>query len=175
MDLEVAPLDRRRHDRARFACGVRVLDQYLHRLAGQDVRRGVAKVWVLTDRARPNEPLGFYTLSAAQLQQWEALGLEGKAPPSYALPAARIGRLAVASSVQGNGLGAVLLADAIVRSLEGPLGVCLVVVDAKDEAARSFYVRFGFEDLAIVGYRAARWPRPMYIPRAQAAAVGARA
>jgi hypothetical protein len=49
-------------DRVSFSCGVPSLDAYLHRQAGQDMRRRLASVFVL--RA-PNavSVIGYYTLS----------------------------------------------------------------------------------------------------------------
>ena len=63
------------------------------------------------------------------------------------VPAALLGRLAVARSHQERGLGGALLADAIQRSARAELGVFAMVVDAKDDAARRFYEHFGFARL----------------------------
>ena len=67
-----------------------------------------------------------------------------KLPRYPVVPAALLGRLAVARSHQGRGLGGVLLADALKRSARAELGVFAMVVDAKDEAARRFYEHHGF-------------------------------
>jgi GNAT superfamily N-acetyltransferase len=52
-------------------------------------------------------------------------------------------------STQGQGLGAFLLVDALRRSqfIAEQIGVRAVEVDAIDEAARRFYVKFGFTPL----------------------------
>jgi GNAT superfamily N-acetyltransferase len=60
------------------------------------------------------------------------------------VPAALLGRLAVAQTYQGKGLGGVLLADAVLRTARAELGVFAMLVDAKDEAAQRFYEHYGF-------------------------------
>ena len=60
------------------------------------------------------------------------------------VPAALLGRLAVARTQQGLGLGGVLLADALKRSAGAEMGVFAMVVDAENEAAQRFYEHHGF-------------------------------
>ena len=63
-----------------------------------------------------------------------------------AVPAALIGRLARDLRVRGQGVGDLLLADAVRRVLQAnrTLAVFAIVVEAKDEAAARFYAAFGF-------------------------------
>jgi predicted N-acetyltransferase YhbS len=65
---------------------------------------------------------------------------------SEVLPAVLIGKLALDASLQGQGLGASLLADAAQRIVEATETVAarLVVVDAIDGKAATFYEHFGF-------------------------------
>jgi predicted GNAT family N-acyltransferase len=63
------------------------------------------------------------------------------------VPSIRLGRLAVDRSVRGQGLGARLLANAVIRSTSNVSAWALMVVDAKDDTACSFYRKFGFESL----------------------------
>jgi len=81
--------------------------------------------------------VGFYTLTAT------SIALDALAPelikklPRYPLvPAALLGRIAIAASSQGKGLGAALLADAFLRVARVEMGVYAMLVDAKDEAAQ---------------------------------------
>jgi predicted GNAT family N-acyltransferase len=60
------------------------------------------------------------------------------------VPAIRLGRLAVAKQEQGKGLGRYLLTEAMIRCLQNEIAWALLVVDAKDDAARQYYQRFGF-------------------------------
>jgi predicted N-acetyltransferase YhbS len=66
--------------------------------------------------------------------------------PRHPIPVVLLARLAVDKAVQGRGLGAFLLADAMRRTLSAAqtIGVRALLVHATDEGARSFYARFGF-------------------------------
>ena len=63
---------------------------------------------------------------------------EAKELPRLDVPVVLIGKLAVDRSVQGQGLGALLLVDALRRSLQisEQVGIRAVGVDAIDDAAR---------------------------------------
>ncbi len=69
--------------------------------------------------------------------------------PRYPIPVAHLGRLAVDRQAKGQGLGKALLADALKRILAvaDQLGVYAVEVFALNEAARDFYIKFGFRPL----------------------------
>ena len=128
-----------------FSCGQPALDRYLRERASQDVRRGIAQVFVALDDDRTTIT-GFYTLSATSFER-EALPLPlGKKPPHHPVPAALLGRLAIERSQQGRGLGTLLLADAVdrVTRVAASIAVYALVVDAKDDAAARFYRSFGF-------------------------------
>jgi GNAT superfamily N-acetyltransferase len=70
--------------------------------------------------------------------------------PRTDVPVVLLGRLAVDRSTQGQGLGALLLIDALRRAqfLSDQIGIRAVEVEAIDDAARDFYQRFGFTPLA---------------------------
>ena len=63
------------------------------------------------------------------------------------LPAVLLGRLAVDCWYQGQALGAALLKQFIVKSMEVAelIGVRVMLVHAKDSGAAAFSARFGFE------------------------------
>jgi ribosomal protein S18 acetylase RimI-like enzyme len=69
--------------------------------------------------------------------------------PNFPLPVARLARLAVDVRYQRQGLGDLLLADALQRCLRlsAEIGMVGVIVDAKDEQARGWYERYEFERL----------------------------
>ncbi|QEX19950.1 hypothetical protein FRZ44_52650 [Hypericibacter terrae] len=145
-DLRILPLDER-HDRCGFACGVESLDRYLKTQAGQDVRRKANAVFVLSATAEPERVLGYYTLCAMAIAQGEVPEAARKHVPRYPLVSCTlIGRLAVAKDRQGQGLGSILLADALQHAFEsaGIVGSSMVIVDALDEAAVNFYAAHGF-------------------------------
>ena len=147
--LDDQPLDPAIHDRQEFECGVPVLDEYLRRFAEQHRRRGISSVYVLTDSAQPARILGYYTLSAAEVDAGRLTEVERKKLPRYPVPCFRLGRLACRSDQQGRGLGKVLLGCAVDRCLKARQQVAAyaLVVDAKDDAAKAFYVHFGFKPL----------------------------
>jgi predicted N-acetyltransferase YhbS len=95
------------------------------------------------------ETAGFYTLSAPSV----ALGalepaLARRLPRYPAVPAALLGRLAVALKFQGRGLGAALLADALKRAASAQPRVFAMLVDAEDAVEQAFYEKHGFKLLA---------------------------
>jgi predicted GNAT family N-acyltransferase len=147
--LEDSPLDPAVHDRQGFECGVPALDEYLHRLAEQHRRRGISSVYVLTDSAQPERILGFYTLSAAEVDAERISEAERKKLPRYPVPCFRMGRLACRTDQRGQGLGKLLLGCAVDRCLQARQQVAAyaLVVDAKDDVAKTFYLHFGFKAL----------------------------
>ena len=132
------------HDRSRFSSGSAPLDRYFREQASQDIKRRIASCFVAVS-AETKEVAGFYTLTAASIAL-DALAAETirKLPRYPVVPAALLGRLAVAGNHQGKGLGGVLLSDAVLRVARAELGVFAVLVDAKDAAAQRFYEHYGF-------------------------------
>ncbi len=144
--LEEQVLDARLHDRAGFHCGVPALDDYLRKYAAQQNAKGISTVFVLVDDAAPSKILGFYTLSAAQVGVQQLSDTERKKLPRYPVPCFRMGRLARTIESRGAGLGEVLIGCAVDRCLHARslVGAYALLVDAKDEKAKSFYERYGF-------------------------------
>ncbi len=133
------------HDRAGFSCGQPDLDNWFHHRASQDERRNVARVFVATDDALGM--VGFYSRSCFTRALEDRPETIASQPPRYdAIPAAPIGRLARDERAKSNGIGELLLADAIRRILGAAetLAVFAIVVDAKDARASAFYAGFGF-------------------------------
>lgn len=135
------------HDRDGFSCGIDSLDRYLRTQASQDIRRKANGVFVLIEPERPNVVLGYYTLCATGLPLGDVPAAARKHVPRYPLVAATlIGRLAVSQTRQGERLGAMLLADAVRRAhaSASTIGSSMVVVDAINERAATFYEGNGF-------------------------------
>ncbi len=134
------------HDKSCFSCGVEALDRYLKQQASQDVKRRLTQVFVVVPREMPQTIAGFYTLSATSVQAVSMPEELARKFPRYPLPAALIGRLAVAEHFQRQGLGKILLADALKRIVAASqsVGMFAAIVDAKDEKAKQFYLKFGF-------------------------------
>jgi len=142
----VEELDPRQHDRAGFDCGVEILNRYLKSLATQHRGKGISTTVVLIDSDQPMRILGYYSLSAAALSFEKLTDADRKGLPAYPIPAVRSGRLAGSTSARGQGLGEMLLQNAIKRILQArsSIGVYAVVVEAKDSSAESFYRKYGF-------------------------------
>lgn len=131
------------HDRRGFTCGVEALDRYLHEQVLQDVRRRLTNCFVAISAA--GEIAGYYTFSASSLPMTGLAPDEAKRLPRYPLlPAGLIGRLAVATRYARQGLGAALILDAAMRATRAKPAIYALVVDAKDDNARRFYVHLGF-------------------------------
>jgi ribosomal protein S18 acetylase RimI-like enzyme len=142
----VEELEAKRHNRSGFDCGVEPLNRYLKTQAGQHRVKGIATTFVLVDSERPSWILGYYSLSAASLAFERLTESDRKGLPAYPIPAVRIGRLATSVSARGQGLGELLLQNALKRILQArtTLGVHAAIVEAKDPAAEGFYRKYGF-------------------------------
>lgn len=165
MDLVIEPLGKQ-HDRQAFDCGAAALDQYLVRYASQDVRRRVNRVFVATTPSDPRRVIGYYSLSAAALLAADLPEQFRRRLPRYPVPAVLLGRLAVARSHQNQGLGAVLVADALrrVALASQVMAVYAVVVDALNDRAAAFYQQFGF-------IRLPHQPGKLFLPMATVSAI----
>jgi len=144
--LEEQPLDPEIHDRAGFSCGIPNLDEYLHRLASQHRRKGVSSVYVLVDTGTPSLILGYYTLSAAQMDVAELNEADRKKLPRHPVPCFRMGRLACRADRRGQGLGKLLIGCAVERCLQASkqIAAFALIVDAKNSDAKAFYEHYGF-------------------------------
>jgi GNAT superfamily N-acetyltransferase len=137
-------------DRNSFSCGKISLDNYFHKQVSQDIKRKLAVCFVTVDIN--NTIKGFYTLSNDNIPQ-ELLPEEirKKMPKSYTnLPTTLLGRLAVDLKYRKQGIGELLLIDALKRCYDvsnKSIGSMAVIVDPLDEQAISFYKKYGFIEL----------------------------
>lgn len=137
------------HKKRDFNCGKLMLDNYLQTQAKQDVKKKLAACFVLADETGIIK--GYYTLSSASIKR-DLLPdtIIRKLPPSYGdLPVTLLGRLAIDSFFKGQGLGEVILLDALKRCYYAALkiGSIAVVVAPLDEDAERFYLKYGFISL----------------------------
>ena len=134
------------HDRDGFRCESEALTAYIATQARQDVQRKLSACFVLT-QGTP-QVLGFYTLSTDSIPRNEApAALRKTLPKSYRAPVILLGRLARDLSCRGQGLGELLLMDALLRCLwlsDESVDAMAVVVDPLDDGAATFYARYGF-------------------------------
>jgi GNAT superfamily N-acetyltransferase len=139
------PLDRR-HTLDGFDCGIDSLNIWLTEHARQAIAAGSARVFVMLDAAH-ERVCGYYAIAAAAVAHQHATERARKGQPRHPIRAVLLARLAVDVSVQGRGIGAWLLQDAMRRALSASeaVGMRVLLVHALDDNACSFYKRWGFE------------------------------
>lgn len=129
-----------------FECGVDSLNTWLPKHARAAAASGSARTYVISD-AEQGRVVGYHALCAASVSREEASPRASRGMPRHPIPALLLARLAVDQSVQGNGLGAFLLRDAMARTLAAAseFGIRVMLVHALNEPARDFYLHHAFE------------------------------
>ena len=148
------------HDRSGFDCGVDALNLWLRQTALQHQAKGISRTFVAlpsnTGEVEEYLSAGYEDIGEASILGYFALAsafvlADGLAPEltkryPRQIPVTRLGRLAVRSDLQGQGLGRLLLADAVTRSRNAALSVgsAGIFVDAKNSDAAKLYTGYGF-------------------------------
>lgn len=135
-----------------FRCGNADLDGWLIGAALNSDRSGTARVYLWLDE--PGEVIGYFAITPHMIRR-EGLPRTVAWGSPDVIPGFLLARLAVAESVQGKGGGGRLLVEALRTLLEAIRigGGRVIVVDAIDDNARSFYEHFGFKSLPETGGR----------------------
>jgi len=146
-EWDIARLDRS-HQREEFGCGKNPLDEFIRSLLSQYEKRKLGRTYVAV---LPGERrvVGYYTLTTSSVPFQNVPPGLSKKLPKHPIPVVLLGRLAVDQTVQGRGLGEVLLMDALARCLElsEEMGIFAVEVLAFDIEAKRFYQKYGFVPL----------------------------
>ena len=133
------------HELEAFDSGSMALDDWLRRFArhADAANTGRTFVWVEQDGCAV---VGYFTLAAHLLRRSDLPKSIGRGSPDV-IPAILLARLAVHRSLHGKGLGGQLLLDALERAVDASSRAAarFIVVDAIDDAARRFYIQFGFQ------------------------------
>jgi GNAT superfamily N-acetyltransferase len=131
------------HEIAAFTCGTDSLDQWLKRRAWKNQLQGASRTYVVCDERRV---LAYYALASGAVTSTGATGKFRRNMPDP-IPVVVLGRLAVATVMQGRGVGRALIRDAALRVLQAAdaIGVRGLTVQALSDDARQFYERVGFE------------------------------
>jgi predicted N-acetyltransferase YhbS len=131
------------HDLSEFDSGNDELDGWLDRHALAAQQMDSARTFVLTRNALV---VGYFSLTMGSVLRADAPAKLVRGLPAYPVGMVLLARLAVDHREQGKGMGALLLAEALRKSVAAGEAVAarLVVVDAIDDAAVRFYERFGF-------------------------------
>lgn len=126
------------HDLTAFDCGEPALNEWLQQRALKNESR-FSRTYVVCEG---NRVVAYFCISAGAVERAAAPGRIRRNAPD-AIPISVIGRLAVSRSHAGKGLGADILADALRRIAVASqsIGIGAVLVHAKDDAARRFYMK----------------------------------
>jgi GNAT superfamily N-acetyltransferase len=126
-----------------FDCGSEPLNRFLTRHALTNQLANAAQTYVAISG---ETVVGFHSLAVGEVSYAEAPERLVKGLARHPAPVMILARLAVRKDWQGRGLGAGLLKDAVMRTLQAAdiAGIRALAVHAKDEAAQNFYKRFNF-------------------------------
>jgi len=126
------------YDLSTFDCGEPALNDWLRHRALKNESR-FSRTYVV---CAGNRVVGYFCISAGSVERGAAPGKVRRNAPDL-IPVSILGRLAVSLDHAGKGLGADLLSDALRRIAlaSQSIGIGAVMVQAKDEAAKRFYLR----------------------------------
>ena len=133
-----------KHNRKGFDCGIVELNDFLEKYALQNQKKGLAHTYVAT---RGINVVAYYSLAYGSVSPDESPIKVRKGLGKYPIPVILLARLAVDRSEQGQGIGKALLKDALLRTLQAAdiAGLRAMLVHAKNDSAKAFYQKYGFE------------------------------
>ncbi|MEO8881957.1 MAG: GNAT family N-acetyltransferase [Devosia sp.] len=147
--LRIEPLDRQKHDRAAFRCGVDRVDNFLHKTAARQQDAELTRTYVACLDGQ-NEVVGYYALNSHSIDVTTLPEPARKALPRYPkISAIYLSVIGFSSSHQGKGGGTFLLMDALLKSTQAAdiVGAHFLVLDSLNERAAKLYREIGFVDL----------------------------
>ncbi len=146
MELIFCPIDDQRVKRENFDCGVGELNEYLQKYARQNHKKGIAKTVVAIPETGNGEVVGYYSIAVGEIKREFLPENYRRGLPRYPVPAMLVVKLAVDKTMQGRGIGEELLLESLRKSLRlsSEVGIFAVKVDAKNESAKTFYLKYGF-------------------------------
>ena len=142
MDLEGPVLyEAARHDVAEFDCGSDAQSRWLRQIARTAQAAGTARVYVVT-KPRVGRVVGYHALAAASVARDDAPPALTKSAGRSPIPVILLARLGVDITAQGQGLGAALAKDAMLRAFQASetIGARALLIHAESERARDFYL-----------------------------------
>lgn len=127
---------------AEFCSGEPTIDQWLRQRAMRNERNGSSRTYVICIETRV---IAYYCLAAGSIASTMAPGNIRRNTPDP-IPIMVLGRLAVDTRWQKQGLGRALLRDSILRTVQVSeiAGVKALLVHALSEATAEFYEAHGF-------------------------------
>ena len=133
------------HDLESFDCGDERKNIFLKKFALQNTKGGLGRTYVAVEEASSTIVYGYYTISSSSV----TFDSPPVHLPRYPLPSVLIGKLATDIDAQNQGLGTMLLFDALERAarVAEEIGIFLVEIQAVDEKARAIYEKRGFTSM----------------------------
>ena len=127
-----------------YDCGHKALNQYLQRFALSSQKAHGAQTYFCTCAG---VLVGYYSLVVCSVEPASAPARVSRGMPKHPVPVMVMARLAVDLHHQRAGLGKALLKDALMRTAQAAdiAGIRAVLVHAKDDAARNWYLQWEFE------------------------------
>jgi predicted GNAT family N-acyltransferase len=140
--LELEKTDSASYRKA-FNCGDSTLNDYIQKYARKQSQGNVSQTHILFDFIN-KKIISYYSVSAQSVKKESLLSKLGF--PVKEIPGMLIGRLAVDITFRGKGYGGYTLIEALkkIRSISRDFGIKIVIVDALNATAVSFYKGYGF-------------------------------
>ena len=143
---EITPPERlsQDHNISAVDSGVPLLDNWLKRRAIGNEESGASRTYVVCAGGRV---VGYYALANGAVAHTEVTGKVRRNMPDP-IPVMVLGRLAIGRTYHGRRLGAGLLRDAILRTIQAAeiAGIRAILVHAISENGKKFYERCGFSE-----------------------------
>jgi predicted GNAT family N-acyltransferase len=135
------------HDRELFDCGKETLNNFIKKLATQYRKKNLGQTFVAVSPEM--QVIGYYTISTSRVDFDSIPDHLRRKFPQVPVPVVLLGRLAVDNNYKGCGVGKTLLVTALrqAAALSDTIGIAAVEVDAIDDDARTFYLKYGFTSL----------------------------
>ena len=132
---------------ASFDCGHPALNQFLQRFALVNQQSNSAQTYVC---CHSGAVVAYYSLAVGSVEPATAAPRVVKGIARHPVPVMILARLAVDLQHQGVGLGQALLKDALKRTAQAAdiAGIRALLVHAKDDSARQWYLNWEFEPSA---------------------------
>lgn len=133
-----------KHNLSGFDCGIDDLNNWLIKKALKNQKRNNIRVYVVSD-CKSEKVVGYYAIAMGSVKREGAISLLKRNSPNP-IPMVVLARLGVDVCFHSHGIGAGLLKDCILRSIQAMnvIGGAGILVHAIDNSAKLFYERFGF-------------------------------
>ena len=131
------------HQISGFDCNNDALNEWLIKRALKNQGSGASRTFVI---CQDNQVVGYYALASGSVERIISPKsiVRNKPEPISVMV---LGRLAINTRMQGQGLGSALLKNALLRTLSvsRDVGIRAMLVHAISEDARRFYLDYGFQ------------------------------